>query len=136
MKMQFVEMCNQKAQERKAIEYSRSVQKRKIKKVILGLLTGSFLIGSIAITSEMDFQTVQAQSKMKEIVTEDHIICDVVSYAYNNDFKGNTDLYCEMPNGEIHIFTVTDAPARKVKVAALKIGKLNDYTTYEVVAMR
>jgi len=67
-----------------------------------------------------------------------YVIVDIIIYAYNADFNGTTELYCEMPNGDIEVFAITDAPEPqpKCKIACLSTTDLEDYSTYKVVAVR
>lgn len=65
-----------------------------------------------------------------------YIIVDIFNYVYNADLEGTTELYCEMPNGDFEIYTITDAPEKKCTIACLATENLEDYTTYKVVAVR
>lgn len=85
-------------------------------------------------------ETASAKEKPIETLNEDgyvYVIVDIVSYVYNADNEGNTDLYCVMQNGkDVEIYTITDAPEDKCTIACLRTKNLDDYTTYEVVAVR
>lgn len=118
--------------ERKAKEEARRERIGTIKAGIVGLalLIGAGVAGNI---TDMPMET-NATEMVEE--TETYLICDVEMYCYNNDFKGNTDLYCEMPNGDLEVFTIKDAPEGKCKLVTFKAENLEDYSTYEVVAVR
>ena len=57
-----------------------------------------------------------------------YILCDVIEL-------DDEDIYCLMPNGDIEIFCATDLP-EEMKYVALKATDLDDYSTYEIVAIR
>ena len=62
-----------------------------------------------------------------------YIIVDVVE---TTETQNGTELDCEMPNGEIHTYDIEDAPEGKITIACLSTENQDDYTVYEVVAVR
>jgi hypothetical protein len=65
-----------------------------------------------------------------------YVICDVVYY-YGDSTEDiyATNLVCEMPNGELHTYTIEDAP-EEAELVCFRTDNQDDYTTYEVVAVR
>ena len=82
------------------------------------------------------YEEICSRINGNEMGTETFIICDIINYCYNADLNGNTDLYCEMPNGELHVFTITDAPESKCHLVTFRTTNMEDYGSYEVVAVR
>lgn len=130
IKMNLAMLANRKT---KAEKYSAKVRAERdellglVKAVIVGfaLLIAAGVAGTV---TDMPMET-----KAKE--RETYLICDVEN-CYNTDFNGNTYLYCEMPNGELEVFSIKDAPEGKCELVTFKTKNLDDYTTYEVVAVR
>lgn len=79
-------------------------------------------------------------AKYIESTTENYTypICDVVNNYEETDENGDrvTVLVCKMPNGELHEYTVTDAPEGKIEVVCFRTENQDDYNDYEVVGIR
>jgi len=128
-----------------AMKYSAKVQAERIAKeearrekigTIKAFIVGLLVIIGAGIAGTVTDRPMETNATEMTKTTETYLICDVEMYCYNNDFKGNTDLYCEMPNGDLEIFTIKDAPERKCTLVTFKTENLDDYNTYEVVAVR
>ena len=133
VKTEYVEMCNQKANERRASVYSKSVQKQKAKKVILGVLTSIFFVGAIGVVGNQELESVIAATETVE-AKEYYVICDVDETEIGaND---ETILAVIMQDGSIQNYEITDAPEGYISEVCFKTMDLDDYTTYEVVAVR
>lgn len=65
-----------------------------------------------------------------------YVICDVVYY-YGDSTEDiyATNLVCEMPNGELHTYTIEDAP-EEAELVCFRTNNQDNYETYEVVAVR
>lgn len=141
MGTEFVELWNQKTNERKAIEYSKSVRKQRTKMLLFRIFAILFLCFSIAYVSNEEFEDVYAAESTTEKISETeveetYLICDVDNYVYNADFEGATELGVIMPNGDYEWYSIYDAPEDKCELVVFKTNNLEDYTTYEVVALR
>ena len=90
-----------------------------------------FLMVGIVFTPIIEQNIERKQSNIE--VNEAHVICDVVEYY---DAEENTVLVCEMPNGELHEYYIEDAPEGDIDIVCLRTENQNDYTMYEVVAVR
>lgn len=64
-----------------------------------------------------------------------YIICDVIKCNYNIDDYGNSELYCQLPNGDIEIYTAMDVP-EYIELVCLATENLDDHTSYRIVAIR
>lgn len=82
---------------------------------------------------------------LREVTAEEYIwdsntylICDVVDSEWEIGRAGTETeiLSVAMPNGEIHTFRVSDAPEGVITEVALKTSNQDDYSSYEVVAVR
>ena len=84
--------------------------------------------------------TRTVELKTETVETEPHyiyVICDVVgSYGECPEDIYATNLLCEMPDGTLHVYQIEDAPEGKVELVCFKTDNQDDYTTYEIVAVR
>lgn len=66
-----------------------------------------------------------------------YVICDVVYY-YGDTTEDiyATNLVCEMPNGELHTYTIEDAPEGNVELVCFRTDNQDDYEAYEIIAVR
>lgn len=108
-----------------------------MKKLILSLL----LICSItACTTEPTIETTTEQIIEQTTITETnyvYVICDVVdSYEELKDEIYTTNLVCDMPNGELHTYTIEDAPEGTIELVCFRTDNQDDYKAYEVVGVR
>ena len=136
VKTEYVELCNRKANERKASAYSKSVRKQKAKKMMLGVLTGIFFVGAIGFVGNEELETVNAQATTETAIeTEEcYVICDVDETEIGTN--GETILAVIMQDGSIQNYEITDAPEGRCEIVVFKTNNLEDYTSYEVVALR
>lgn len=85
-------------------------------------------------------QMHEEQYKAIQEVTQEnyvYVICDVMeSYEELQDDIYITNLVCNMPNGELHIYTIEDAPEGTVELVCLRTDNQDDYKSYEVVGVR
>jgi len=94
------------------------------------------VIEAFAQTEKANLEKIEKALAEYEETT--YIIVDVVNYVYNGDFNGNTYLYCQMPDGSLQVYSITDAPEPNPKctIACLATEDIEDYAVYRVVAVR
>lgn len=102
-------------------------------KMLRFFLLGISLGVLITIASNKETPTeVKAEETIEHTETV-YPICDVVD---NYETETGTVLVCEMPNGELHEYKIEDAPEGKVELVCFRTDNQDDYTAYEVVAVR
>jgi hypothetical protein len=133
IRMECVELCNQKAQKRKAMEYSRKVRFQKAKKTMLGILTGIFFVCGVGYVGNEELESVIAATETVSETEEYYVICDVDETEIGaND---ETILAVIMQDGSIQNYEITDAP-EYISEVCFKTDNLDNFTSYEVVALR
>ena len=98
--------------------------------IVAIILIGSTL--GVAYASDISRGVNPCTGELTEPV---YLICDVVE-SYNADEY--TTLVVELPNGELHEYSVTDAPEGQINEVCLYCPNGNDAppSEYEVVALR
>ena len=93
------------------------------------ILTGGILWISHNLSTDSKVTEIPSTSEVAE--DKAYIICDIVSYEYDNGI-----MYTEMPSGDIEIYYIPeDAPEEADEVCFFAKNQ-DDYTSYEVVALR
>ena len=108
-----------------------------MKKLLLGLVALTTFLKTPMTTVEIPLVETRIKTEVTETEVETetdyvYVICDVVDN-YDTDI---TNLVCKMPNGKNHIYTIEDAPEGKIKLVCFRTENQDDYTVYEVVAVR
>jgi hypothetical protein len=125
----------------RAIACKKEIKSRKRKETIAGILALGFFLFGLKIVGDNDMEILAAQGKITnkqestETISENdfYVICNVDETEINP--YGETVLAVVMQDGNLHYYKVTDAPESIYEVC-FKTNDLDDYTTYEVVALR
>lgn len=88
-----------------------------MKKLIITLLLATSILGCVGYSKTETY----------------YVICDVVESAETK--YDETHITCEMPNGTLHVYRITDAP-EEIELAVFKTTNQDDYTKYEVITVR
>lgn len=103
-----------------------------IKNTLIGVGTSALIVGIFIGAAIHNGVIVKANENE---TVETFVICDVTSNCLIDE--GTTELIVEMPNGELHSYTVTDAPVDDVvKEVCFRTTDQDNYECYEVVALR
>lgn len=99
---------------------------------IIACITVIMALGSVACSANA--KETEAKPEVVYLTVPDrteyyYVIADV---AYTTE----TELGVLMPNGEVHDFVVDDVPEGEVREVCFRTENLDDYTEYEVVALR
>ena len=117
----------------------------KIIKIILSFIVLSFLVAFFALliflfinrdTKPLTEQTTTQTTTETEYV---YVICDVVDSYETQETQDDiytTNIVCEMPNGELHIYAIEDAPEGIIELVCFRTDNQDVYETYEVVGVR
>ena len=90
------------------------------------------LLGIFAMAAALSLRTPIETTEIKTETDYVYVICDVLA----NYDTNVTNLVCKMPNGEHHIYEIEDAPEGKIELVCFRTENQDDYTVYEVVAVR
>lgn len=103
--------------------------------LVAGIIGGSLLFTGIAKAKAIEeTEEIEETETIKNPV---YVICDVTeNYDTEVDGQTLTVLVCEMPNGELHIYGIEDAPDGDITVVCFKTENQDDYSVYEVVACK
>ena len=118
----------------RAIAYRRMVKAKKRKEKMLGVLAFTMFFLAAGCVGNSDFDTAVAEGKINFPRETTYIICDVDETEVLED--GETSLAVIMQDGSIHDYTVTDAPEGYISEVCFKANDIDDFTSYEVVALR
>lgn len=88
-----------------------------MKKLIITLLLATSILGCVGYSKTETY----------------YVICDVVETA-ETEF-GETHITCKMPNGELHVYRITDAP-EEIELVVFRTNNQDDYSSYKVVTVR
>lgn len=123
--------------------YDKRIRKGKEKcaKIICTFLCISFTSIACIACNKMETTDIPvAEAKVVKTETEPqyvHVICDVIfSYGDTVDDIYATNLVCKMPDGTLHVYQIEDAPEGKVELVCFRTTNQDDYSVYEVVAVR
>ena len=106
-----------------------------MRKLLLGLLAITTFLKTTMTTVSVPVVETKVQTEVETEIEEInyvYVICDVVDN-YDTDV---TNLVCKMPNGKHHIYEIEDAPEGKIELVCFRTTNQDDYTLYEVVAVR
>jgi hypothetical protein len=116
----------------RAIAYRRELKAHKQKQIATGIVSLVAFFMLAGCVGNSDFETAVAEGKI-DFPRQTHIICDVMETEINTD--GETEMHVIMQDGSIQNYVVIDAPEEIYEVC-FKANDLDDFTTYEVVALR
>ncbi len=116
----------------RAIAYRKELKIQKRKQIATGILTVVAFFMLAGCVGNSDFETAVAEGKI-DFPRQTHVICDVVATEINTN--GETEMHVIMQDGSIQNYVVIDAPEEIYEVC-FKANNLDDFSTYEVVALR
>lgn len=105
-----------------------------MKSILSKCLIGTLCLAFLTVNKPVNAETYT--EVYTEAYTENntvYVLCDVVE---NYNVDDITVLVCEMPTGELHEYCILDAPEGDLEIACLKTENQDDYTMYEVIAVR
>ena len=117
----------------KAIAYRRELKAEKRKNIATGILTIGLLTMLVGCVGNSDFETEIAEGSIT-YPRETYIICDVDETEVGTEDE--TIIAVIMQDGSIHDYIVIDAPEGNIDEVCFKANDLDDYESYEIVALR
>lgn len=117
----------------RAIVRRREIKAKKMKEKVFGLLAFSAFFLCAGCVGNSDFETEVAEGSIR-YPRETYIICDVDETEVGTEDE--TIIAVIMQDGSIHDYIVIDAPEGNIDEVCFKANDLDDYESYEIVALR
>lgn len=110
----------------------------KLKNVIrfcLGIGLGVLITMSVNKETPTEIKTEVSETEVTTETNYVYVICDVVDYYGDELCDYAINLVCKMPNGTLHTYVIEDPPA-EAELVCFRTDNQDDYSNYEVVAVR
>lgn len=112
---------------------SRKRNRRKAESAAKTISTFSLLFLVILVTLFITWCYKASEKAYASSSDPVYVICDVIGQSETDTY---TTIFVEMPDGSEHVYAIDDAPEGKIMEVTFCTTNQDDYTSYEVVAVR